>query len=132
MVTQGVATKIVATNLTKCAYTHPKMNVRVAAVGEITADDGTVITMPARTALQKGKRAAEPRPVQRIATRLRRRIRRKFRLQTCRSSKSTADGEVITGFIVADNYYEMYVNGKLVSLTTRRIPPSTRRSSSSR
>ena len=27
---------------TKCAYTHPKMNVRVAAVGEITATDGTV------------------------------------------------------------------------------------------
>jgi hypothetical protein len=37
MVTQGPATRIVAQNLTKCAHTNPKMNVRVAAVGEITA-----------------------------------------------------------------------------------------------
>src|SRR5687768_5658506 len=33
MVTQGVAHTIIAENLTKCAFTHPKMNVRVAAVG---------------------------------------------------------------------------------------------------
>lgn len=43
MVTQGVANKIVAQNLTRCAYTHPRMNVRVPAVSEITAADGTVI-----------------------------------------------------------------------------------------
>ncbi len=27
-----------------------------------------------------------------------------------------ADGEVITGYIVADNYFEFYVNGKLVAV----------------
>src|SRR4051794_9815985 len=53
MVTQGRA-KTVVENLTRCAHTDPKMNVRVAAVGEITATDGTVITVPAVTALQKG------------------------------------------------------------------------------
>lgn len=54
MVTQGPAKKIVVQNLTTWAHTHPKMNLRVAAVGEITANDGTVITVPAVTALQKG------------------------------------------------------------------------------
>src|SRR5688572_3664860 len=49
MITQGVAHTIIAKNLTRCAYTHPKMNVRVAAVGLITASDGTVIKMPAET-----------------------------------------------------------------------------------
>src|SRR5690242_20088823 len=54
MVTQGVASRVIAQNLTKCTHTNPKMNVRVAAVGEITASDGTVIGTPTETALQKG------------------------------------------------------------------------------
>lgn len=53
MVTQGQAKKIVVQNLTSCAHTNPKMNLRVAAVGEIVATDGTVITVPANTALQR-------------------------------------------------------------------------------
>ena len=40
-----------------------------------------------------------------------------------RSSKIDADGEVITGFIVADNYYEIYVNGKLVSVDNTPYTP---------
>ena len=27
-----------------------------------------------------------------------------------------ADGEEVTGYIVADNYFELYVNGKLIAL----------------
>jgi hypothetical protein len=34
-----------------------------------------------------------------------------------------ADGEVITGYIVADNYFEMYVNGKLVSVDNTPYTP---------
>ena len=26
------------------------------------------------------------------------------------------DGEVVTGFIIADNYFQLYVNGKLVGV----------------
>ncbi len=26
------------------------------------------------------------------------------------------DGEIITGFMVADNYFELYVNGKLIGV----------------
>jgi hypothetical protein len=122
MVTQGVATKVIAENLTKCAYTHPKMNVRVAAVSEITATDGTVITMPAVTALQKGGgplshdlynecNQVTPKNSAEVST------------ANVPVIEVDADGEVVTGFIVADNYYEMYVNGKLVSVDNTPYTP---------
>lgn len=122
MVTQGTASKIVAPNLTKCAYTNPKMNVRVAAVGEITATDGTVITMPAATALQKGigplsydlyNECNQVTPPNSAAV----------STDKVPVIEVDPDGEVITGFIVADNYYEMYVNGKLVSVDNTPYTP---------
>ena len=122
MVTQGRATKILAENLTKCTHTNPKMNVRVAAVGQITALDGTVITMPAETALQKGLgpssydlynecNAVTPKDASEVST------------ANVPVIEVDPDGEVITGFIVADNYYEMYVNGKLVSVDNTPYTP---------
>jgi hypothetical protein len=122
IVTQGTAQKIIATNLTKCGYTTPKMNVRVAAVGQITAQDGTVITMPAETALQKGLgplshdlynecNQITPHNAAAVST------------ANVPVIEVDPDGEVITGFIVADNYYEMYVNGKLVSVDNTPYTP---------
>jgi len=122
MVTQGRATKIIAENLTKCAFTTPKMNVRVAAVGQITAADGTVITVPAETALQKGlgpqsydlyNECNQVAPANSAAV----------STDKVPVIDVDADGEVITGFIVADNYYEMYVNGKLVSVDNTPYTP---------
>jgi hypothetical protein len=122
MVTQGPATKVVVKNLTTCAHTHPKMNLRVAAVGEITATDGTAITMPAVTALQKGQGPKSHDLYNECAQ------------KTPKSSSevSTAevpvveidpDGEVITGYIVGDNYFEVWVNGKLVSVDNTPYTP---------
>jgi hypothetical protein len=122
MVTQGPATRVVVPNLTKCAHTNPKMNVRVAAVSEITATDGTVITMPAVTALQKG---GGP-----MSYDLYNECNQVLPSDTSGVSAANvpvievdADGEVITGYIVADNYYEMYVNGKLVSVDNTPYTP---------
>ena len=122
MVTQGTATKVIAQNLTKCAHTTPKMNVRVAAVGLLTASDGTVITMPAETALQKGQgplshdlynecNQVTPANAAAVST------------ANVPVIDIDPDGEVITGFVVADNYYEMYVNGKLVSVDNTPYTP---------
>lgn len=122
MVTQGPAKKIVVENLTSCPNTNPKMNLRVAAVGEITATDGTVITMPAVTALQKG---LGPKSYD---------LYSECALKTPKNSAEVsaagvpvveidADGEVITGYIVGDNYFEMYVNGKLVSVDNTPYTP---------
>lgn len=122
MVTQGEATKIVAQNLTRCAHTHPKMNLRVAAVGEITATDGTVITVPAQTSLQKGLGP--------LSHDLYNECERKTPKNSAEVSTANVpvveidpDGEVITGFIVGDNYFEMWVNGKLVSVDNTPYTP---------
>ena len=122
MVTQGPATRIIAQNLTKCAHTHPKMNLRVAAVGQITASDGTVITVPTETALQKGQGPLSHDLYNECN-----------RVTPAKSADVSADkvpvvevdagGDVVTGYIVADNYYEMYVNGKLVSVDNTPFTP---------
>ena len=47
MVTQGPATKIINPNIyPDCTAHNPRMNIRKSAVGQITATDGTVITVP--------------------------------------------------------------------------------------
>ena len=122
MVTQGLASKVVIDNLTKCAHTTPTMNVRASAVGQITASDGTVITVPAATALQKSLPPASHD------------LYNECNQRTPKGSADVssanvpvveidADGEVITGFVVADNYYEMYINGKLVSVDNTPYTP---------
>jgi hypothetical protein len=122
MVTQGVATKIIAQNLTKCTHPPKKLSMRAAAVGLITATDGTVITVPAETAIQKGLGP------------LSHDLYNECNLVTPANSAAVTtdnvpvieidrDGEVITGFIIADNYYEMYVNGKLVSVDNTPYTP---------
>ena len=121
MVTQGRARTVVE-NLTQCAQTNPKMNVRVAAVGEIAAADGTTLTMPAVTALQQRRgplshdlynecNGVTPKNAAEVST------------ANVPVIEVDADGEVITGYIVADNYYEMYVNGTLVSVDNTPYTP---------
>ena len=123
MVTQGVATKIIATNLTKCAHTNPKMNVRVAAVSEIVATDGTVITMPAKTALQQGGNIPLSHDLYNECNQVTPKNSAEVSTANVPVIEVDPDGEVITGFIVADNYYEMYVNGKLVSVDNTPYTP---------
>jgi len=123
MVTQGVATKVVAANLTRCAHTHPKMNVRVAAVSEIVATDGTVITMPAKTALHQGGNIPLSHDLYNECNQVTPRTSAEVSTINVPVIEVDADGEVITGFIVADNYYEMYVNGKLVSVDNTPYTP---------
>lgn len=122
MVTQGQAKKLVEQNLTNCAHTNPKMNLRVAAVGEITATDGTVITVPANTALQR-KEGPLSYDLYNECNKV---------LPPNAAAVSTdkvpvveidPDGDVVTGFIVADNYFELYVNGKLVAVDNTPYTP---------
>ena len=122
MVTQGQATTILVENIYECPRFDARMNIRKSAVGQITATDGTVITVPAETAAQKGlgpksfdlyNECNQKRPANSAAV----------STADVPVIEVDADGEVITGFIVADNYYEMYVNGKLVSVDTVPYTP---------
>ena len=112
MVTQGPATPFIET-LYKCPVTVA--NHRLSSVGKITATDGTVITVPAETALQKGLGPKSFDLYSECAQ-----ITPKNTSEVSAKDAPVVvvdpDGEVITGYIVADNYYEMWVNGKLVSV----------------
>jgi hypothetical protein len=112
-ITQGRATTVID-NLYKCPV--EVANHRLAAVGAITAQDGTQITVPADTAFQHklGTPAAD--------------VYNECTKKTAADSnipiiEVDPNGEVITGYIVADNYFELYVNGKLIAVDNTPYTP---------
>ncbi len=118
-VTQGPA-KIVIDNLYKCPVKVG--NHRISAVGQITATDGTVLTVPAETAFQKGLGPLGA-DLYNECTQVMPAKSADVSTDKVPVVEVDADGEVITGFIVADNYFELYVNGKLVAIDNTPYTP---------
>ena len=88
---------------------------RVSGVGSITATDGTTWTVPAATQFTTATKAGDlyndvtnvkPANIGAAAA----------NIATVPTVVVDADGEVITGYIFADNYFELYVNGTLVAV----------------
>lgn len=117
-VTQGRA-KTVIENIYRCPVKVG--NHRISAVGTITATDGTVWTTPAETAFQKTptKGADLYNECNQVAPQKSADVSDK----NVPIVEVDADGEVITGYIVADNYFEFYVNGKLVAVDAIPFTP---------
>jgi hypothetical protein len=116
-VTQGPAETIVE-NLYTCPRQVP--NSRLSAVGRITAADGTRIIVPAETRFAEGPKLPDlfnlctgvtPETLDRAA------------VERLPVVEIDPDGEVITGFIIADNYVEVYVNGRLVGVDAHPYTP---------
>jgi len=110
MVTQGVATAVTE-NLFQCSI--PLGNFRRSPVGTINADNGTVLTVPAQTAYGNGPKLTDlfsqcggitPKNLTEV------------KVDDVPVFEIDRDGEIITGYIVADNYFELYVNGRLVGV----------------
>jgi hypothetical protein len=110
MVTQGLA-KTVHENLFKCEV--PLRNYRISAVGRITADDSTVLTVPAPTVYQTGPKLSD---LFNECSKITPAKLAEVKLENVPVVEIDPDGEVITGYIVADNYFELYVNGKLIGV----------------
>ena len=97
-------------------------NYRGGAVGRVSASDGTVLTVPAVTAYAQGRGPLSVDLYNECT-----------QIMPLDSSEVTTDqvpvvevdagGEVITGYVVADNYYELYVNGTLVSVDNTPYTP---------
>jgi hypothetical protein len=110
IVTQGLA-KTTIENLFKCE--EKVSNHRISAVGAITAKDGTVLIVPAETVFEKGPKLPD------LFNECNKVTPQKFadvKIDAVPIVEIDKDGEVVTGFIMADNYYELYINGKLVGV----------------
>jgi len=109
-VTQGRA-RTVTENLFRC--TEKVSNHRVSAVGTITAQDGTVLTVPAETVFPQGPKGFD---LFNECARVTPRNAGEVSDANVPVVEIDRDGEMVTGYLVADNYFELYVNGKLVAV----------------
>lgn len=105
-VTQGIG-KSTINSLYSCS------GGRVTSVGTITSTDGKLWTVPAETNFSTATKLTDlfnectgvkPTSISQVD------------LAKVPTVVIDADGEVITGYIHGDNYYELYVNGKLVGV----------------
>lgn len=110
-VTQGLATVVAENIYTDCREQVP--NLRKTPVGRITATDGAIITVPSETAF-----ASQPKahPLYSDCEQVRPARFADMDVNTVPVVELDRDGEVVTGFIVADNYFELYINGKLIAV----------------
>ena len=116
-VTQGRAATTIE-NLYVCP--EKIANSRRSAVGTITATDGTVLTVPAATAFQTGPKAAD---LYNECTKATPRSAAEVSVDKVPVVEIDADGEVVTGYVVADNYFELWVSGRLVAVDAGPYTP---------
>ena len=119
-VTQGLATKIID-NLYVCPEKVP--NHRISAVGKITSQDGKEWTVPAETMFQKGPAVPRAADLYNDCNKVTPGKTSEVNVDNVPVTVIDPDGEVITGYIVADNYFEFYVNGKLVAVDAGTFTP---------
>lgn len=110
LVTQGLA-RTVTENLFRCGV--PVSNHRVSAVGTITATDGTSITVPAETAYTTGPKLPD---LFNECSGVTPKTFAEVKAGDVPIVEIDPDGEVVTGTIVSDNYFELWVNGRLVGV----------------
>src|SRR5215510_12605815 len=119
IVTQGLA-KTISEDIAPCANARPGLNVRKSPVGEITAPDGTTFTVPVANHFATAPKLPDlyndcagvtPKDMSEVD------------LNKVPIVELDSDGEVVTGFLVADNYFELYVNGRLIGVDAVPFTP---------
>jgi len=105
-VSQGSAT-------TEIANLFERPGSRIAAVGTITAEDGTVWTVPAANNYTTAPKASD---LYNQASGVTPASLSEVDLSAVPVVEVDPDGEVITGYLFADNYFELYINGTLVGV----------------
>jgi hypothetical protein len=119
IITQGVG-KTIVEDLSPCANTRPGMNLRKNPLGEITATDGMKLTVPTANNFQTGPKLPDlynecsgvtPKDLSEVD------------LSKLPIIEIDKDGEIVTSFMVADNYFELFINGKLVGVDATPFTP---------
>ena len=107
-VTQGGATTVLETNLLPGCQ-----GARVSGVGKITATDQTEWVVPADTKYETGPKASD---LFNECSGVRLNNISELDIDNVPVVEIDADGDIITGYIFADNYFELYINGTLVAI----------------
>lgn len=105
-ITQGIASTTIS-NLFACT------GGRVTAVGTITSKDGKIWTVPAENNFVSGTKLPD------LYNECTSKTPSSISLANLSSVPTIVideDGEIITGYLYGDNYFELYVNGKLVGV----------------
>jgi hypothetical protein len=113
-VTQGQGTTTIANLMPGCASNH------ITPLGTITSTDSKIWVVPAETQFQTGPFASDLHntcnqvaPVNLAAA----------NLSNVPITEIDANGELITGFLFSDNYFELYINGVLVGVDAVPFTP---------
>jgi len=94
--------------------------VRPAGFGTSVATDGTTWTVPSALEFQSGPRAPD---LYNECNKVTPASLNEVRIDDVPIVSIDPDGEVITGYLMADNYFELYVNGKLVGVDAIPFTP---------
>lgn len=116
MVTQGAG----ATTIERLFECPGGSLVRPTRVGTIKAENGSTLTLPAATQFQQGRRAHD---LYNECAKITPASLDEVNLQDVPLVTIDPDGEVITGYLIADNYFELYVNGTLVGVDAIPFTP---------
>jgi hypothetical protein len=119
IVTQGLG-KTTTEDLIPCAVNEPGMNIRKNPVGEIVAKDGTKFTVPVTNSYASGPKLPD---LYNECARVTPKSLAEVDLDKVPVVEIDKDGEVVTGFMVADNYFELYINGTLVGVDATPFTP---------
>jgi hypothetical protein len=113
-ITQGLGTTTVADLMPNCPSNH------ITPLGTIKSSDGKNWVVPAETAFQTGAKCADLynscngiTPANLAAA----------NLSNVPVVEIDPGGEIITGFLFADNYFELYINGVLVGVDAVPFTP---------
>ncbi|BFM51102.1 hypothetical protein [Marinomonas sp. THO17] len=114
-ISQGPA-KTIEANLFECANGRS----RVAGIGEITDSDGRVWTVPAQNHFRTATKAVD---LYESCAKVTPRSMANVDQASLPVTVIDADGEEITGYIFADNYFELYINGQLIGVDSVPFTP---------
>jgi hypothetical protein len=119
IVTQGLG-KTTTQDLIPCAVSAPGMNIRKNPVGEVVAKDGAKITVPVANNYATAPKLPD---LYNECAGIRPKSLAEVDLNKVPIVEVDKDGEVVTGFMVADNYFELYINGKLIGVDATPFTP---------
>lgn len=119
IVTQGLA-KMTVEDLIPCANPEPGMNLRKNPMGEIATKDGTTLTVPVPNNYATASKLPD---LYNECAKVTPKSLADVDLNKVPIVEIDKDGEVVTGFMVADNYFELYINGKLIGVDATPFTP---------